>query len=72
MTVKDDINVDNLDACLTKTSKTLGQCILECEDDSSCENSCVHDFKESHSKCPCQVHETGDVFLLFHSLLIIG
>ena len=53
--IKDDSNADNQDACLNKTSKTLGQCILDCKDDSSCETTCVSTFKNEHSECPCQV-----------------
>ena len=53
--IKDATNDDNLDACLTKNSKTLGQCILDCEDDISCESACVATFKVDHSECPCQV-----------------
>ena len=52
---QDDSNEDNLDACLSKTSKTLGQCILDCDNDSSCETACVSIFKDEHSECPCQV-----------------
>ena len=53
---KDDSNADNQDACLNKTSKTLGQCILDCDHDSSCETACVSAFKDEHSECPCQVY----------------
>ena len=49
------MNADNQDACLSKTSKTLGQCILDCDDDSSCEAACVSAFKDEHADCPCQV-----------------
>ena len=49
------MNADNQDACLSETSKTLGQCILDCNDDSSCETECVSAFKDEHSECPCQV-----------------
>ena len=52
---QDNSNDDNLDACLSKTSKTLGQCILDCNNDSSCETDCVSTFKDEHSECPCQV-----------------
>ena len=52
---KDATNDNNLDACVTKNSKTLGQCILDCNDDSSCETACVATFKAEHSECPCQV-----------------
>ena len=56
---QDDSNDDNLKACLNKTSKTLGQCILDCNDDTSCETACVSAFKSEHSECPCQVCETN-------------
>ena len=49
------MNADNQDACLSKTSKTLGQCILDCNDNNSCETDCVTAFKDEHSECPCQV-----------------
>ena len=52
---KDDWNADNKEACLDKTSRTLGQCILDCNDDSTCETVCVSAFKSEHSECPCQV-----------------
>ena len=52
---KDDSNDYNIDACFNNTSKTLGQCILDCKDDNSCETDCVSAFKNEHSKCPCQV-----------------
>ena len=52
---QDNSNNDNLEACLSKTSKTLGQCILDCNNDSSCETDCVSTFKDEHSECPCQV-----------------
>ena len=47
---QDGSNNDNLDACLSKTSKTLGQCILDCNNDSSCETACVSAFKDEHSE----------------------
>jgi len=49
-----DYNAENQEACFNKTSKTLGQCILDCKDDSSCEAACVSSFKSEHSECPCQ------------------
>ena len=52
---KDDSNADNQEACFTKNSKTLGQCILDCNDESTCEAACVSAFKNDHSECPCQV-----------------
>ena len=54
---QDATNDDNLDACLSKNSKALGQCILDCNDDTSCEAACVSTFKDNHSECPCQVFE---------------
>ena len=64
---KDDLNADNKDACLDKTSRTLGQCILDCKDDISCETDCVSAFKDNHSECPCQVYGTDqNVFLIFY------
>ena len=63
---KDDSNDYNIDACLNLTSKTLGQCVLDCKDDSSCETDCVSAFKNEHSECPCQVCETDyNVFEYF-------
>ena len=55
---QDNSNDDNLDACLNKNSMTLGQCILDCNDDSSCETDCVSAFKDEHLECPCQVFGT--------------
>ena len=55
------MNADNQDACLSKTSKTLGQCILDCNDDNSCETACVSAFKDEHSECPCQVRGTQKI-----------
>ena len=63
---QDDSNDDNLDACLNKTSKNLGECILDCNNDSGCETDCVSAFKNEHSECPCQVFETDhNVFHFF-------
>ena len=61
---QDDSNDDNLDACLSKTSKTLGQCILDCDNDSSCETACVSAFKDEHSECPCQVRRIVQMFIV--------
>ena len=52
---QDDSNADNQNACLEKTSKTLGQCILDCKADEKCKAGCVTAFEKEHSKCPCQV-----------------
>ena len=58
---KDEMNADNQDACLDKTSKTLGQCILDCNEDSTCETTCVSAFKDEHLECPCQVCGTDQI-----------
>ena len=63
MLLKDDLNADNQDACLNKTSKTLGQCIIDCKNNSDCETDCVSTFKNEHSECPCQVHKTDQMIL---------
>ena len=60
---KDDSNADNQEACFTRTSKTLDQCILDCNDDSTCEAVCVSTFKNEHSDCPCQVYATDQDIL---------
>ena len=44
---------------MTKNSKTLGQCILDCNDDNSCESDCVNTFKIEYSECPCQVSSSS-------------
>ena len=44
---------------MTKKSKTLGQCILDCNDDNSCEMDCVLTFKNEQSECPCQVNSSS-------------
>ena len=52
---KDGKNDDNFDSCFTNNSKSLGQCIIDCNNDSSCEVECVVTFKSEHKECPCQV-----------------
>ena len=56
---KNDKNDDNFNACFTKNSKMLGQCIIDCNNDSSCETDCVSYFKNEHAECPCQVRLTN-------------
>ena len=48
-------NKDNLKQCIKKKSIDLGQCIIDCKDDQSCEQSCVDLFKVQYDECPCQV-----------------
>ena len=66
---KDATDDDNFDACVTKNSKNLGQCILTCNDDASCEETCVTTFKEKHSKCPCQVFQNHFFSQFFYTQL---
>ena len=48
-------NEDNLKECVKEKSIDLGQCIIDCDDDQSCEQSCVDSFKGQYDQCPCQV-----------------
>ena len=48
-------NEDNLQECMKEKSIDLGQCILDCNGDQSCEQSCVSLFKDQYDQCPCQV-----------------
>merc|ERR1719394_671364 len=50
----DATNDNNLDACLSKNGKTLGQCIVECQNDSGCKSACVTNFENEYANCPCQ------------------
>ena len=49
-------NEDNLKTCVRDNSIELGQCILDCNGDQSCELTCVGLFKKQHDTCPCQVN----------------
>ena len=48
-------NQDNLQECMKEKSIDLGQCIIDCNGNQSCEQSCVSLFKEQYEQCPCQV-----------------
>ena len=48
-------NEDNLNTCIKENSIELGQCILDCNENKSCEEACVEQFKSDHDNCPCQV-----------------
>ena len=52
--VKDNKNDDNLDACFSENSQTLGKCVLDCNNDTTCEAGCVSTFKTDYAECPCQ------------------
>ena len=47
--IKDDKNDHDLEACISKNSKKLGQCILDSKDDTSCEAAYVSSFKTDYS-----------------------
>ena len=51
-------NEDNLQRCIKEKSIDLGQCIIDCKNDQSCEESCVDSFKEQYDQCPCQVRRS--------------
>ena len=61
-------NQENLDICIKKNSIELGQCILDCNGNLACEQSCVDSFKSQHEECPCQVTD----FFLFQTLNFRG
>ena len=48
-------NRDNFHECIREKSIDLGQCIIDCGDDESCEQTCVNLFKSHYDQCPCQV-----------------
>ena len=48
-------NKDNLKQCMKDKSINLGQCIIDCRNNQSCEQSCVTSFKDQYDQCPCQV-----------------
>ena len=43
---------------MNEKSIDLGQCIIDCKNDESCEESCVTLFKEQYDLCPCQVRRS--------------
>ena len=40
---------------MKERSIDLGQCIIDCNGEQSCEQSCVNMFKVQYDRCPCQV-----------------
>ena len=48
-------NKENLETCKKDKSIDLGQCIIDCKNDQTCENTCVDHFKAEYETCPCQV-----------------
>ena len=56
-------NEDNLKECIKGRSIDLGQCIIDCKDDQSCEESCVNLFKAEYDQCPCQVRRREESIL---------
>ena len=57
-------NEDNLQKCMKEKSIDLGQCIIDCNSDQSCEQSCVNSFKIQYDQCPCQVKKFFDPSLV--------
>ena len=53
---------------MKEKSIDLGQCIIDCNGDQSCEQSCVTLFKYQYEKCPCQVN--GDKNLMSNLTLV--
>ena len=49
-------NQDNLQECIKEKSIDLGQCVVDCKGDQSCEGACVNSFKIQYDECPCQVN----------------
>ena len=48
-------NDENLKNCIGQNSIELGQCILDCDENETCEAGCIKEFKNHHKECPCQV-----------------
>ena len=48
-------NDENLKTCIGQNSIELGQCILDCDENETCEADCIKEFKNHHKNCPCQV-----------------
>ena len=46
---------------MKEKSIDLGQCIIDCKNDQSCEQSCVSMFKEQYDQCPCQVRRSENL-----------
>ena len=59
-------NKDNLEQCMKEKSIDLGQCIIDCKGDESCEQSCVNLFKDRYNQCPCQVKNMSSDYSRFH------
>ena len=62
-------NEDNLEQCKNERSIYLGQCIIDCKDDQSCEQSCVSFFKMQYDQCPCQVKNPKSLISTFYKML---
>ena len=48
-------NDENLKTCIGQNSIELGQCILDCDENETCEAGCIKNFKNHHKNCPCEV-----------------
>ena len=66
-----ELQEENLKACISQNEKFLGECILGCDGygdyysddyytdyyytDAACKNRCISQFENNFSECPCQV-----------------
>ena len=46
----------NWNTCIDLNSIAMGRCVYACQDDESCENECVAEFKDQQVNCPCEVN----------------
>ena len=59
-------NKENLQQCIVEKSINLGQCIIDCNREQTCEQSCVNMFNEQYDQCPCQVGISYAAYGLYH------
>ena len=46
---------DKWNDCMDRIGAIFSRCMHTCNDNQSCENDCVMEFKESKKTCPCEV-----------------
>ena len=47
-----------METCKNEKSIDLGDCIIDCQNNQACENTCIDNFKAEYETCPCQVIPT--------------
>ena len=52
---------------MKEKSINLGQCIIDCNGEQTCEQSCVNMFKVQYDQCPCQVETKAIIEHLKHT-----